>query len=76
MAHQSIFMMREIENMNVQETAKSLSITNENVKVRLHRAKELLKTNIINASGTPKIFPFLQIRCDKVVSFVLQNIRN
>jgi RNA polymerase sigma factor (sigma-70 family) len=72
--YQTVFMMREIENMNVNETAQSLNITNENVKIRLHRAKELLKTNIIDASGTPEIFPFLQIRCDRVVSFVLQNI--
>lgn len=74
--HQTVFMMREIENMNVQETAQSLNITNENVKVRLHRAKELLKTNITLASGTPEIFPFLQTRCDRVVLFVLQNIRS
>jgi RNA polymerase sigma factor (sigma-70 family) len=74
--YQTVFMMRIIENMDVQETAKSLSISFENVKVRLHRAKELLKINIINASGTPEIFPFLQIRCDKVVSFVLQNIQD
>ncbi|NJD23179.1 MAG: RNA polymerase sigma factor [Melioribacter sp.] len=74
--YQTVFMMREIENMNVQETAKSLNITNENVKVRLHRAKELLKTNITLASGTPEIFPFLQNRCDRVVSFVLENIRS
>jgi RNA polymerase sigma factor (sigma-70 family) len=74
--YQTVFMMREIENMNVQETAKSLNITTENVKVRLHRAKELLKTNITIASGTPEIFPFLQTRCDRVVSFVLENIQS
>lgn len=74
--YQTVFMMREIENMNVQETAQTLNITNENVKVRLHRAKELLKANIMLASDTPEIFPFLQNRCDRVVSFVLQNIRS
>lgn len=74
--YQTVFMMREIENMNVHETAKSLNISNENVKVRLHRAKELLKKNITLASGTTEIFPFYQTRCDRVVNFVLQNIRS
>ena len=72
--YRTVFVMREVEEMSIQETAQCLKITNENVKVRLHRAKELLKTNIMSISGTPEIFPFYKTRCDRVVNFVLQRI--
>ncbi len=38
-----VFVMREIKEMNVEDTALSLNISMVNVKVRLHRAKILLR---------------------------------
>lgn len=72
--YQTVFMMREIEMMTVQETAECLNITSENVKVRLHRAKELLKTNLKTISPRQEFFSFEQPRCDKIVDSVLRKI--
>ena len=41
--YRTVFIMREIEQMNVAETKECLDITEVNVKVRLNRAKSLLK---------------------------------
>lgn len=38
-----VFMMREVEGLNVEETAQCLNISTVNVKVRLCRAKNLLR---------------------------------
>ncbi len=40
------FVMREIENMNIAETSECFHISTSNVKVRLNRAKEMLRTRI------------------------------
>lgn len=37
--YRGVFIMREIEEMSVEETADCLGITQENVKTRLHRAR-------------------------------------
>lgn len=41
--YRSVFILREVEGMSMDEVAQSLQITVSNVKVRLHRAKNLLK---------------------------------
>ena len=38
-----VVMMRDLEEMSVAETAECLDITEENVKVRLHRARAMLR---------------------------------
>lgn len=39
-----VVMMRDLEEMSVAETASCLDITEENVKVRLHRARAMLRS--------------------------------
>ncbi|MBI2429703.1 MAG: RNA polymerase sigma factor [Ignavibacteriales bacterium] len=73
--YQTVFVMREIEGMNVQETAECLNISSENVKVRLHRAKEILKTQIRSFSQESEIFSFQDTRCDRIVHAVLNDAR-
>lgn len=41
--YRTVFIFREIEGLNVTQTAEVLSITDANVKVRLNRAKKLLQ---------------------------------
>jgi len=68
--YQTIFMLREVEELSVRETAACLQISAENVKVRLHRAKELIKQNLSSVSQEMELFPFHQSRCDRIVSEV------
>jgi RNA polymerase sigma-70 factor (ECF subfamily) len=41
--YRSVFLLRDIEELNTDETARSLATTSNAVKVRLHRARQALK---------------------------------
>lgn len=69
-----VFVMREIENMNVAETKDCLSITEVNVKVRLNRAKAMLRTLLSNYYNKEDILHFHRSRCNSMVERVMSKI--
>ena len=74
--YRSVFMLREIEGLSTAETAECLEISEENVKTRLHRARELLQREPYSAAGAPRTaFQFLGARCDRVVARVMARIQ-
>ncbi|QNI36111.1 sigma-70 family RNA polymerase sigma factor [Edaphobacter albus] len=44
--YREVFVLREIEERNVQETAETLGITTASVKMRLHRARMMLQKQL------------------------------
>jgi RNA polymerase sigma-70 factor (ECF subfamily) len=71
----SVYIMREVENLSIQETAQCLDITEQNVKTRLHRAKEILKEELYKQSkGDVELFRFGNQRCEKVTIAVMLQI--
>lgn len=75
--YRSVFMLREVEGMSVAETAECLSISEETVKIRLHRARTLLQSKLTKYKEIPftRIFRFHAMRCDRVVLHVIEKIR-
>ncbi len=75
-AYRTVFVLRDVEEMNTSDTALALSLTEENVKTRLHRARALLRKKMYAALSveTKEAFPFHAMRCDRVVSNVFQRI--
>lgn len=73
-----VLMMRDVEQLNTAETAVALEITEENVKVRLHRARALVRKELFARAGAEaaSAFGFMGARCDRVVAAVLQKIRS
>ena len=71
-----VFVMREIEECTVEETAFSLDLRPETVKTRLHRARRLLRTALHGtlASTLLDAFPFLGPRCDRMTEAVLNRL--
>ena len=71
-----VFVMREVEGLSTAETAASLSINEETVKTRLHRAKRLLRDQLDRRLGekASQAFPFHLSRCDRVVAGVMAKI--
>jgi RNA polymerase sigma-70 factor (ECF subfamily) len=71
-----VFMLRDVEGMSTEETADCLNLTQENVKVRLHRAHAKLRKEIYAAVGgtAARCFQFDAVRCDRVVQGVFQAI--
>ena len=76
-AYRSIFMLRDVEEMSTTDTADVLGITEDNVKVRLHRARALLRKSLYAQVGIVrnKTFSFHAVRCDRVVKNVFERIR-
>lgn len=72
--YQSVFVMRELEEMSIAETKECLAISEVNVKVRLNRAKTMLRNLLANYYKKEDILHFHLIRCDKIVSNVMNSI--
>ena len=76
-AFRTVFVMREVEDMTVDETAECLGIPPATVRTRLFRARSLLRTALARDvdSATVDVFGFAGARCDRIVAAVLSRIR-
>jgi RNA polymerase sigma-70 factor, ECF subfamily len=76
-AFRTVFIMREVEDMTVEETAACLSIPAATVRTRLFRARALLRESLVREmdTATVDVFPFAGERCDRVVARVLERLR-
>lgn len=72
-----VFVLREVEQMSVAETADALGIRPETVKTRLHRAKLLLRAGLQDhiTAVSLKAFPFGGEHCDRTTKAVLRRLR-
>jgi RNA polymerase sigma-70 factor, ECF subfamily len=74
--YRSVMMVRDVEEMSTAEAASALEISEEAVKVRLHRARALVRRALYRRSGVcaRELFTFPATRCDRVVAAVLAKI--
>jgi len=72
--YRTVYVMREVEGMTNDETAAALGIEENNVKVRHHRAKNLMKHTLLKLTADTSIFEFGNARCDAMVNFVMSRI--
>jgi RNA polymerase sigma-70 factor, ECF subfamily len=75
--YRSVFVLRVIEGLDVNETAAALDLGVEAVKTRLHRGRAMLRKELERRAGivAPNMFPFHLSRCDRVVEGVLSRIQ-
>jgi RNA polymerase sigma-70 factor (ECF subfamily) len=75
-SYSSVFMLREVEGLSTADTAECLGVSDETVKVRLHRARAMLRKDIFLQTGaaTSAAFQFAGQRCDGMVARVLSLI--
>ncbi len=69
----TVFVMREVNDMSVEETAACLSIPAATVRTRLFRARALLRESVARDVdvATGDVFAFAGDRCDRIVAAVL-----
>lgn len=72
-----VFMLREVEGLSTRETAESLSLNEDTVKTRLHRARRHMRRYLGSRMGSaaPEAFQFHAVRCDRVVASVMAALR-
>jgi len=69
-----VFTLRELNGLSVSETAEALDISENNVKVRMNRAKGMLQKEIKKIYSPDEIFEFNLIYCDSMVEKVMSRI--
>jgi RNA polymerase sigma-70 factor (ECF subfamily) len=71
-----VFVMRGIEELSVEETARLLDLPEATVKTRLHRARRLLRQALDEqlAPALAEAFPFDGIRCVRMADRVLERL--
>jgi len=73
-----VFILREMEDMSVEETAGILGVNPATVKTRLHRARHILRTRFSYRLEDLRslVFAFAGDRCDAIVKQVFLKINN
>jgi RNA polymerase sigma-70 factor (ECF subfamily) len=75
-AFRTVFILREVEEMSVDETAEALAIPAATVRTRLFRARALLRSALARDLDmvTGDVFGFAGARCDRIVEAVLAGV--
>jgi RNA polymerase sigma factor (sigma-70 family) len=74
--YRMVFCLRELNGMSTAEAAVVMGITETNVKVRLNRAKHMLKQTVEKMYSPADIFEFNLVYCDSIVNKVMNRVNN
>ncbi len=72
--YRTVYVLKEVENMSMAEIAECLDLSVSNVKVRLHRAKKMLKEALYKHTQSEEVFGFGHSRCDRITTNVMRSI--
>jgi RNA polymerase sigma-70 factor (ECF subfamily) len=72
--YRTTFALRELTGLSVAETAEVMHTTTTNVKVRLNRAKAMLRKEIEKTYTPEDIYEFNLVYCDRIVDAVMKKI--
>jgi RNA polymerase sigma-70 factor (ECF subfamily) len=67
----AVYLLREVQQLSIAETAQSLGLSPENVKVSLHRAKEALKAQLMKSAAGIELFEYPATYCDPMTAKVM-----
>ena len=69
-----VFVMREVQGMSTNETMEALNIGESNVKIRLNRAKDMLRAELNSYWQPQELYEFNLVRCDVIVNNVMSEL--
>ena len=67
----TVYMLREVQQMSTAEAAAALCVTEQNVKVMLHRARERLKAELLKSAAGVELFSYRAEFCDPLTKRVM-----
>ncbi|MDL5512022.1 RNA polymerase sigma factor [Arenibacter sp. M-2] len=70
-----VYMLKEVQELGISEISDSLGLSNSNVKVRLHRARNMMKDTIMKFADAKNAFEFGNSKCDRLVDQVMAKIQ-
>jgi RNA polymerase sigma factor (sigma-70 family) len=71
-----VYVVREVNELSTEKAAEALGLSEDNIKVRLHRAKLLIRENLLKHVKAQELFPFGDRRCEHLTKSVMLAIRN
>jgi RNA polymerase sigma-70 factor (ECF subfamily) len=74
MPYRMVFVLRQVNGLSIKESAEALDISDTNVKVRLNRARVMLRKEVEKTYSTDEIFEFNLKYCDAMVNRVMSKI--
>jgi RNA polymerase sigma-70 factor (ECF subfamily) len=77
LAFRTAFILREVEEMTIEEAAECLAIPAATVRTRVFRARAMLRESLAEDMdiATPDVFAFAGARCDRIVAGVMERLR-
>ncbi|HTO15306.1 MAG TPA: sigma-70 family RNA polymerase sigma factor [Edaphocola sp.] len=72
--YRMVFTLREMNCLSTRETADTLQISESNVKVRLSRGKEMLKTILGKDLAIAELFGYTRVHCDPFTEKTLKDL--
>ena len=74
----TVFMLRDVEELSVDETAELLDVPAATVRTRAFRARAMLRAALEDEFGVATVtaFGFDGARCDRIVAVVIERIRS
>ena len=75
--YRTVFVLRDLEDLSTAEVAQSLRLSEQAVKMRLHRARAALRGSLYDRVGASALQPFAfdGARCDRIVAAVLERLQ-
>lgn len=75
--YRTVFALRDLEGLSTAEVAQSLGLSEQAVKMRLHRARAALRAGLYDRVGAAALPPFSfdGERCDRIVANVLAQLQ-
>jgi RNA polymerase sigma-70 factor, ECF subfamily len=72
--YRMVYILREVNELSTEESAIALDLSEDNIKVRLHRAKSLLRENLLHHVRAQELFLFGNQRCMRMTDRVMERI--
>ena len=74
--YRTVFLLRAVEEMSVEETAAALDMPAATVRTKFFRARGLLRESLAREVDTAMqdVFSFAGARCDRIVATVLERV--
>lgn len=72
--YRAVYMLREVEQLSTEQTAELLQMTEANVKVALHRARQMIKTRLLANVAAEELFPYPAKYCNGMTARVMKAI--
>ncbi len=73
--YRSVYVMKELEGMSIAEISECTNLSESNIKVRIHRAKSMIKDKLYRLASTKDLFEFGSKKCDQLVENVLSELK-